>query len=60
MSLFGSLFSGVALDFFTTKSGGGEVHQWKNFWLSSATGSAVILLMVAVFFQSRSRIQTKA
>jgi nucleoside transporter len=55
----GSLLSGVALDFFTTRTGGTEVHQWTNFWLSSAVGSAVILLMVALFFQSRSRIQTK-
>jgi nucleoside transporter len=56
----GSLLSGVALDFFTTKSGGTEVHHWTSFWLSSAIGSAVILLMVALFFQSRNRIQTKA
>jgi hypothetical protein len=56
----GSLLSGVALDFFTTKSGGTEVHHWRSFWLSSAIGSAAILVMVAIFFQSRSRIQTKA
>ena len=55
----GSLLSGVALDFFTTRTGGVEVHQWTSFWLSSAIGSAAILLMVALFFQSRNRIQTK-
>jgi MFS family permease len=55
----GSLLSGVALDWFTTKTGGTEVHDWKAFWLSSAAGSFVILVMVAVFFQSRRRIETK-
>jgi nucleoside transporter len=56
----GSLLSGVALDWFTTKVDGKEVHQWTSFWLSSSIGSAAILFMVAAFFQSRSRIQTKA
>src|SRR5581483_748709 len=56
----GSLLSGVALDFFTVKNGATEIHEWRSFWLSSAIGSAAILVMVAVFFQSRSRIQTKS
>jgi hypothetical protein len=56
----GSLLSGVALDWFTTRVDGKEVHQWTSFWLSSSIGSAAILLMVAAFFQSRARIQTKA
>lgn len=55
----GSLLSGVALDWFTTGAPGAEVHHWKGFWLSSAVGSFAILLMVALFFQSRSRIQSK-
>ena len=55
----GSLLSGVALDWFTTTVDGKEVHQWTSFWLSSAIGSAAILMLVALFFQSRSRIQTK-
>jgi nucleoside transporter len=55
----GSLLSGVALDWFTTKVDGRDVHNWTGFWLSSAIGSAAILLMVALFFQSRARIQTK-
>lgn len=55
----GSLLSGVALDWFTTKSGGAEVHDWKAFWLSSAAGSFAILVMVAAFFQSRRRIESK-
>jgi nucleoside transporter len=56
----GSLLSGVALDLFTTTVNGKEVHQWTGFWLSSAIGSAAILLIVALFFRSRTRIQTKA
>jgi hypothetical protein len=55
----GSLLSGVALDWFTTTVDGKEVHQWTSFWLSSAIGSAAILLLVGLFFQSRKRIQTK-
>jgi len=55
----GSLLSGVALDWFTTVVDGKEVHQWTGFWLSSAIGSAAILLLVGLFFQSRKRIQTK-
>jgi nucleoside transporter len=55
----GSLLSGVALDWFTTKAGVAEVHDWRAFWLSSAAGSFVILMMVALFFRSRSRIESK-
>lgn len=55
----GSLLSGVALDWFTTRTGGVEVHDWKAFWLSSAAGSFAILLMVAAFFRSRTRIESK-
>jgi MFS family permease len=56
----GSLLSGVALDWFTTTANGKEVHQWTNFWLSSAIGSAAILLMVALLFRSRTQIQRNA
>ena len=55
----GSLLSGVALDSFTTAVNGKEVHQWTSFWLSSAIGSAAILLMVALLFRSRTRILTR-
>jgi MFS family permease len=55
----GSLLSGVALDIFTTRSGGADVHHWTQFWLSSAAGSFAILLMVALFFQDRTRIETR-
>jgi nucleoside transporter len=56
----GSNLSGIALDFFTRTEGGVTVHDWRSFWLSSAIGSFAILLLVAVLFQSRARIQSKA
>jgi nucleoside transporter len=49
----GSLISGNALDFFSTDAG----RDWKSFWLSSAAGALVILLIVAGLFQSRARIE---
>jgi nucleoside transporter len=55
----GSTLSGVALDFFTTVEGGVARHNWQSFWLSSAIGSFAILLLVAAFFRSNSRIQAK-
>jgi MFS family permease len=51
----GSLLSGGALDFFTTDG----QRNWTAFWLSSAAGSFVILLMVAVFFRTNAKIETK-
>jgi MFS family permease len=56
----GSNLSGVALDYFTTTEGGVAHHNWQAFWLSSAAGSFAILLLVAVLFQSRARIQSKS
>jgi nucleoside transporter len=53
----GSLLSGSALDFFTTGSGATAVRDWKTFWLSSAAGAFVILLIVAVMFRSRAKIE---
>jgi nucleoside transporter len=50
----GSLISGNALDFFTNGAG---VHDWKTFWLSSAAGAAVILLIVATMFRSHLKIE---
>ena len=51
----GSLLSGWTVDFFTTPQG----RDWPAFWLSSAAGAFVILLLMAVFFQSRERIRTE-
>jgi nucleoside transporter len=49
----GSLLSGNALDYFTTNG----VRDWRLFWLSSAAGAFVILLIVAAFFRSRAKIE---
>jgi MFS family permease len=56
----GSLLSGGALDFFSTKTGGAVTHNWTAFWLSCGGGALVILALVAVFFQTRAKIETKA
>ncbi len=53
----GSLISGNALDFFTTGSGATAVRDWKHFWLSSAAGAFVILLIVALLFRSKAKIE---
>jgi nucleoside transporter len=52
----GSNLSGVALDYFTAHG----ATDWKGFWLSSSAGAFVILLLVAAFFRSRSRIESAA
>jgi nucleoside transporter len=54
----GSLISGNALDFFTTGLGASAVRDWKTFWLTSAAGAFVILLIVAAMFRSRAKIST--
>ena len=56
----GSNLSGIALDFFTTTNGGVVTHDWRSFWFSCGAGAFVILLVVAVFFRSDSRIKSKA
>jgi hypothetical protein len=55
----GSNLSGVAVDYFTTNERSVVTRNWSSFWLSSAAMSFVIMLLVAVFFQSRARIQSK-
>jgi nucleoside transporter len=57
MGMFiGSLLSGGALDYFTKSDG---TRNWLAFWLSCAGGALAILLLVAVFFQTRAKIETK-
>ncbi len=55
----GSNLSGFAVDFFSTTNAGVVTRNWSGFWLSSAGMSFVILLLVAVFFQSNARIGAK-
>ncbi len=54
----GSLLSGNALDFFTQGSGATGVRDWKMFWLSSAAGAFVILLIVATMFRSKAKVES--
>jgi len=49
----------VALDFFTTSSGGTVSHNWRSFWLVCSAGAGAILILVALFFQTRAKIETK-
>lgn len=58
--LIGSLLSGGVLDRFTTTVNGVTTKDWAAFWLTSAAGSFVILLMVLLFFRSPTKIQAKA
>jgi Flp pilus assembly protein protease CpaA len=44
------VLSGVARDYFP---------DWKQFWLSSAVMSAAIMLLVLLFFRSKTMIQAK-
>ena len=55
----GSLLSGVSLDFFTTTTGNTVTHNWQSFWLGCAGGAFAILLMIALFFQTRAKIGEK-
>jgi nucleoside transporter len=58
--LIGSFLSGYALDYFSTTAAGAVTRNWVSFWLSSASMSAAILLLVAVFFRTRARIAPAA
>ena len=53
----GSALSGVARDYFTSKAGGLETHDWMSFWISSSLGSLVILVVMAALFRSRAKVQ---
>ena len=54
----GSLLAGGALDYFTTTVGTTVTRNWTGFWMSSAFGAFVILLLITVFFRSNAKIQT--
>ncbi len=53
----GAVSSGVTIDYFTHTVGGTVVRNWQSFWLTSAASSFVVLLLIALFFRSRSRIK---
>ncbi len=50
--LIGSLLSGGVLDYFSTTTAGVVSRDWKAFWLSSATMSFAIALLVFLFFRT--------
>jgi nucleoside transporter len=55
----GSLLSGVSLDFFTNRTAGAVTHNWTAFWLGCGGGALAILALVAIFFQTRAKVETK-
>jgi nucleoside transporter len=56
----GSVLSGVVIDHYSvTDAAGNIVRDWKSFWLSSTIMSSAILLLVLLFFRSRTMIRPK-
>ena len=54
----GSVLSGTAVDFFTRTAPGGEVtRNWNGFWLTSGLSALAILILVALFFRDKTKIQ---
>jgi nucleoside transporter len=53
----GATISGGTIDYFTHAAAGVVVRDWRPFWLSSAASAFVVLLLIALFFRSRSRIE---
>ena len=54
----GSLLSGSAVDYFSKTTGGVVTRDWQSFWLTSSAGAFVILMMIALFFRSKAKVQT--
>jgi MFS family permease len=55
----GSMLSGASLDFFTTRSAGAVTHNWTAFWLGCGGAAFAILALVAIFFRTGAKIETK-
>lgn len=55
----GSMLSGWVVDVFSTTTGTTVTRNWTGFWLTSAAGAFLILLMVAALFRSRGRVQAQ-
>jgi hypothetical protein len=51
------LISGRTIDYFTHTVGTEVTHNWQAFWMTSALSAFIILLLIAIFFRSRSRIE---
>lgn len=57
--LLGSLLSGGALDFFTTRTNDRLIHHWTGFWTSSSVAALLLFLVFAFLFKSRRMIQNQ-
>jgi len=58
--LIGSFLSGYVLDYFSRTSATGVItRDWGAFWLTSASMSFAILLLVFFFFRTNARIRAK-
>ena len=56
----GSFLSGYVLDYFSrTGTDGVVVRDWGSFWLTSATMSFAIMMLVFFFFRTDARIRAK-
>jgi nucleoside transporter len=56
----GSFLSGYVLDYFSTTGASGVVtRDWTSFWLTSASMSFAIMLLVFFFFRTSARIKAK-
>ncbi len=56
--LIGSLIAGRTVDYFTHTAGDVVTRNWQSFWISSSLSAFVILLLIAIFFRSHSKIVT--
>jgi len=56
--LIGSLIAGRTVDYFTHTAGLVVVRNWQAFWMTSALSAFLILLLITIFFRSRSKIAT--
>jgi nucleoside transporter len=54
--LIGSLISGRTVDYFTRTVGTVVTRDWRAFWTTSALSASIILLLITIFFRSRTRI----
>lgn len=55
----GSMLSGSAVDFFSTTANGVVTRNWQSFWLSSSIGAFALLVVVAAFFRSSARVESR-
>ena len=56
--LIGSLIAGRTVDYFTHTAGDVVTRNWQSFWISSSLSAFIILLLIAIFFRSQSKIVT--